>query len=71
MKIMLIFHLIFLIVYIFMHLYFDEISKRLKICEFVSKKYLVKTQVHEIKNSLFCGSTSLVVLKLLKETLER
>ena len=44
---------------------------RLKIFEFVSKKYLVKTQVHEIKNSLFCGSTSLVVLKLLKETLER
>ena len=44
---------------------------RLNFFEFVSKKYLVKTQVHEIKNSLFCGSTSLVVLKLLKETLER
>ena len=46
-------------------------TNRLKIYEFVSKKYLVKTQVHEIKNSLFCGSTSLVVLKVLKETLER
>ena len=49
MKIMLTFHLIFLIVYIFMHLYFVSIKQT----NYKNLWIRLKRQVHEIKNSLF------------------